>query len=530
MDDPSSALEAEYCPPIDPALFSAIIYDHNLQDSASLEQARAILDTLKDTAIAEEATGFDPSGSSSIADIATDSRNENGSVSRDTDLTSVSNSLSTLDLTDDQAISTIDDLAGIEQLDCESKIQLLNDVFPSLSKFTVSHSLKKNGYKWALTFDDLLNQVYIYEKSESPKGDAIVAKGIDAFADDTSIPRNTKRKKKNQRHASGRSTPVSTVDMQEMTLPATNKWQVADSDIMFLAERTHLPTKLVSSIYNQHNASMQKTISAILEGYAQSNYSLLSEDPLIQVDAYQLGEEYSSISDRNRLALIGITRQSMSAAQDLAKALTTTRSPGISAPEKLVPRYAPLHISDDEETYLVPILSQAATMTPMDYGTASSKSSSLESARHAALTQARNAYRKSKSDRLMGGAAAYYSQVGRDMKQSSLLYNAAAADALVASQSAPDHIDLHGVTVDDAVRISQLKVRQWWDGLGENKFNGRIGAYNRSQGFRIVTGAGRHSRGGRGVLGPAVKKVLEREGWKIDVTSAEILVKGKNKP
>jgi DNA-nicking Smr family endonuclease len=63
--------------------------------------------------------------------------------------------------------------------------------------------------------------------------------------------------------------------------------------------------------------------------------------------------------------------------------------------------------------------------------------------------------------------------------------------------------------------------------LGESRYNGRVGADDRSRGFRIVTGAGKHSRGGRGVLGPAVKKLLEQDGWRIEIMSGEILVKGK---
>jgi hypothetical protein len=40
---------------------------------------------------------------------------------------------------------------------------------------------------------------------------------------------------------------------------------------------------------------------------------------------------------------------------------------------------------------------------------------------------------------------------------------------------------------------------------------------------------GRHSAGGKGVLGPAVRKGLEMDGWRLELNSGAITVKGKNK-
>jgi hypothetical protein len=81
----------------------------------------------------------------------------------------------------------------------------------------------------------------------------------------------------------------------------------------------------------------------------------------------------------------------------------------------------------------------------------------------------------------------------------------------------------------NAVRIAQEKAEQWWTGLGESRVNGRVGAGDRSNGYRIVVGLGRHSEGGKGKLGPAVSKALRQDGWKIENEGAAILVKGKIK-
>lgn len=192
----------------------------------------------------------------------------------------------------------------------------------------------------------------------------------------------------------------------------------------------------------------------------------------------------------------------------------------------LTPQYAALslHHDDDDDTSLSSTFAAVAGTDPSQYRQLADTHST---AYQAALEQARAAYRRSRSSRLMGGAAAYYSQLGRDHAQNSRAYSSAAADALVSANSTAGSIDLHGVNVQDAVRISLARVRQWWGGLGEDKVNGRIGAGSRAQGFTIITGVGRHSEGGRGKLGPAVKQALTSDGWRIEMNTGSITVKGK---
>ena len=140
-------------------------------------------------------------------------------------------------------------------------------------------------------------------------------------------------------------------------------------------------------------------------------------------------------------------------------------------------------------------------------------------ARDAAFSQARAAYRKGKSDPLMGGAAAYYSQEGRDADARARQAMRAAADQLAEMQSWKGGLDLHGVTVEDAKRIAREKVTGWWHELGRDGQS--VGA-----GYRIVTGVGNHSEGGVGKLGPAVGKMLIREGWKVQVGTGYLVVTG----
>merc|ERR1711964_645099 len=90
-----------------------------------------------------------------------------------------------------------------------------------------------------------------------------------------------------------------------------------------------------------------------------------------------------------------------------------------------------------------------------------------------------------------------------------------AADALVASQSSKLMVDLHGMYVKDAIRVSRERVTMWWHEYGEERADGRSA---KVPPYKIITGAGNHSAGG-GKLGPAVAKMLLSEGWKIQIGS-----------
>ena len=97
----------------------------------------------------------------------------------------------------------------------------------------------------------------------------------------------------------------------------------------------------------------------------------------------------------------------------------------------------------------------------------------------------------------------------------------------MAQQSGEEEVDLHGVRVGDAVRIARERVLAWWVRRRGAEWRGtRRGAANDAR-FRIVTGWGRHSEGGRGRLGPAVGGMLVREGWKVEVGTGWLVVMGR---
>jgi hypothetical protein len=118
----------------------------------------------------------------------------------------------------------------------------------------------------------------------------------------------------------------------------------------------------------------------------------------------------------------------------------------------------------------------------------------------------------------MGAAAAYYSSVGRDFDAKAKSAVSATADATAARQATATQLDLHGIGVADAVRIAREKVTSWWVGLGD-RAHGHAG-------YKIITGKGTHSEGGVARVGPAVSRMLIREGWRVEVGSGSMIVTG----
>ncbi|KAK1057554.1 hypothetical protein LTR74_014080 [Friedmanniomyces endolithicus] len=534
MADAFAQLEAEFCPPLDPALLSAILSDYDLESADGLQEARNTLDLLKESAALEEAAGFDPSGTGAQDGAAAlDKRAEScpeTSESRtgDTDATSLSNGVSSLDL-DEAVVRRIPVHSGdgedLEKLDDETKLKLLHDLFGDrVSAYSLQHTLKRCNGRWGAAMEELLNHV--------DDGSKIAKKGIDAFFAGDAAKRGRKTKARRNRvrsldEARATSLPVSPA---ASPAPHANKWRSASEDVDFIASRIRISTATVSSVYNEKGASVPRTIGALLKLSMEESKHIVTDDAGVAAHARDLGYDFPSIAPDYLAALVRLTHPSTSAAHELAEALTAKPRDANAGIIQIIPRYARPFDFDEtpqKSTGRKAHSSAGSQSSIMDDSTAASRASAYASARATAFSQASAAHRKARSDRLMGGVAAYYGQVGREYAAMTSAASAAAADELAATQSSHSQLDLHGIDVLNAVRIAQEHVEDWWSGLGECRVNGRVGAGDRSNGYSIVVGAGRHSEGGKGKLGPAVSKALKQDGWRVESAGAVLVVKGK---
>jgi len=186
----------------------------------------------------------------------------------------------------------------------------------------------------------------------------------------------------------------------------------------------------------------------------------------------------------------------------------------------IIPKYTPVKINTKESLVSTP------DRTPTSQLQFSSGLGPSSQTLQYHIGRAADYHQRSKSDYLMGGAAAYHSSIAREQYAKAKSATTARADQLAANHSSRTHVDLHGIGPDDGKRIALQYVRAWWDGLGE----GRIRTGGKStigSGFDVIVGKGNHSAGGRSVLGPAVVKALAEGGWKFEIGIGLVNVKGR---
>ncbi|EED23317.1 Smr domain protein [Talaromyces stipitatus ATCC 10500] len=527
-------LQNEYCPPLDTALFSAIISDFDLTDATNLGQLRDTLDALKVSAEEQQDLPFDPSGTGGLASTeavqndGTTSRHDTNGSREDTDITSLQSDLSSVWIGSDDSrtirtggyIVSPEGSLSLTGLTAEEKLIYLSEMFPSVAQYTIKHTLAKCDYDVDRSMDVLLNLSF-FDSQPTVDDEIIISipKGIEGFASPST---NGKRKGKNKR-SKARNSPV--FSNNENAVPSgagspTNKWDAAKDDLDFIHSRTSsvLKKEAVMSAYHKNHASCAKAIEHLATAHAPIE---TGKDTVVVSQVAELAQDFPGIPATTLEGLLAITGNSVSAANELARAMILRPSPQLS---DIIRINAPAPVLDEDETpkrssITIPRIASS-------YSTAQNIAEAHFAAGSTAFSQASSAYRRSKSDRLMGGAAAYYASVGRGHIERAKREASAAADAYVNLQSTSDVLDLHGVSVNDAVRIANTRVCQWWDGLGDAKYT--VGGLA-GKSYKIITGAGRHSRDGTSRLGPAVGKMLAREGWKVEVSEGVLTVTGKRR-
>ncbi|TGO90564.1 hypothetical protein BPOR_0059g00070 [Botrytis porri] len=544
-------MEIEYCPPLDNSTFRAIIADYDLSNQEQIETARMVLDMIRKDAEFEEATGFDPSGTWGGTDThrgetSAEQNSQNGN-SRNDDASSSSKSVprwsSSTDETSSQRTSSLDLLEGLdfqssedtykgteftdslEGMDVDSQENFLLATFKTLKPFDVKYSLKKSKGNINLAIEDLLNLSFLEETGSRRRG-------IEAFSESSASPKTRKQKGKRKGRKTEASESSSIADDSPLTAEAS-KWETGRKDVEFLSTRTGLPMQQITSMYHNNGASVRATILSIIENYPATDME--EEDPIIEVQAMELGEAFPSIKPSHILILTQMTYPYTANARELASALISTPVSKSGKPNLQIEiRHTPLVI-DPSPTVLSASKQYSLNAIYPTHSTSSNPGTPLSpstdasphiNARNTAFQKASAAYKKSRSNPLMGGAAAYFSQQGRDANVRVKDAESAAADELVMGQCWNGGIDLHGVGVRDAVRIAREKVIMWWVSEERRRLGGGYIRAGPQEGFKIVTGVGNHSEGGKGKLGPAVARMLIKEGWKVQVGSGALLVTG----
>ncbi|WBW74897.1 no go decay endonuclease Cue2 [Schizosaccharomyces osmophilus] len=127
-------------------------------------------------------------------------------------------------------------------------------------------------------------------------------------------------------------------------------------------------------------------------------------------------------------------------------------------------------------------------------------------------------YRRSKSDRLLGGSATYHAQVGREYHEKAMKWRGLAMRSL-SQTGTPYSLDLHGATVREAKTIVEERVSSWWAREADS-------SPNCIHPFRIITGIGNHSVGMEARLLPSIVRWLQQNGWRFEINHGQVEVYG----
>lgn len=141
--------------------------------------------------------------------------------------------------------------------------------------------------------------------------------------------------------------------------------------------------------------------------------------------------------------------------------------------------------------------------------------------RNEALQQAARSAQQSRASR-MGGAAMVYAEEARKYDMEARRWQLRASSALVDQRRldaqsrghdsrAADRIDLHGLTVHEALTVVAQNVARWQaTPLGEARSRPPL---------EIITGRGVHSRHSVSVIRPAIERYLRQRGFRVDTVS-----------
>lgn len=513
------ALRATYCPPLDEALFYAITSEYELPRDR--DTVTSVLDSLKAGAIEQDAADFDPSGTGGPSNQKdhTDTSRSGPEDAASTGITSITTGLSEL------LWAGSDNLGhDLNDAPLESKTLWLTSVFPDIPRRELGVILESHAGSLDKATDELLNLSFLNQGTgEAFPEDLPVPKGIEAFAEVAMGPRKGRKKKRNRTTDSSRASSASSY-LPEDEIPNHNVWSTMSDDVQFICSRTDLHPQTVRSIYHSNGARLGRTIRALAMKEGATNKPISIDDPIVELQIAEFNTDFESVPKEQLYGLLTLARNIPSAARELLETMMDVNRKDETVNLTLDAQYAPIKLEDDR---LLDSPSSSSSWTTVKPFARDSAAIHKAAASHS-FNQASAAFKKSKSDRLMGGAAAYYAQVGHDRMRVAKEMHAAEADMVVARQSSATALDLHGVSVAHAVRIASDRTQSWWEGLGDAKYASGGGGPMRA-GFKIVTGVGTHSKNHAPRIGPAVSKMLIRDGWRVEIGHGEVIVTGKTR-
>lgn len=397
-------------------------------------------------------------------------------------------------------------------------------MFPALKVFDITHALQKCNGDVDKAIDELITQSFLEETGDR-------CKSIDGFLSscETQTYRRRKAKKKRKKESLNvvRKNAFSSPDLEHQSC-----WDIGLENIQFLAEKISIPKSQITSLYHETGASIPQTIFRLMQLKSEESVKIVDDITLAHI--YQFADDFPSIPMSQIMKIHQLTQYNFCHTRDLLQAYSNGGKERIPGESQIAFRHTPISLNSEKN--ITSIKKPNTFVCNQNFRKNESKAASrmqdeaadFREARNHAFGKATAAYRRGKSDKLMTAVASYYAEEGHNYNSLAKKAQSDAADLIAASQCSQNSIDLHGLSVQDAVRIAREYVTNWWHELGERSCSGSNlrGSTNFPSSYHIITGTGSHSKDGISKLGPAVSKMLRRDGWKFEVRTGILTVTG----
>lgn len=535
-----------YTKSIDDSIVLAILSDYDLTDSAQEAAAKNVLEFLRESTSRDDefinpsrSCGYssmiegqirvreDCAATESLQDWNTQTAaSSSSSISPDENIKCLALHDQNLMLVPNEKLPTTSSsiLDGLTEKDQENTLIAM---FPALEVFDIKYTLQKFNGNLDKAIDELITQSFLEETGDR-------CKSVNGFEceNETQTFWRRKAKKKRKKEALG---PISKNSVCSSEPEPKNSWNVGLENIQFLAERIPMAKSHIASLYYENGASLSQTIPHLIE--TKSKKSSKPDDDINLAHIYQLVEDFPSVSMLQIRKIYNSTQNNFSYSRDLLQALITSDKQQTPSGIQISFLHNPISLNTERNNACVD--KQKALITnsylrkngPQTVHNLKDQMTNLYESRDNAFAKASAAYRRGKSDRLMTAVATHYAEEGHSYNTQAKKVQSDAADLIAANQCSRNSLDLHSLSVKDAVRIAREYVTTWWHELDERaSFENNL-KYSRdcSPSYKIIIGTGTHSKNGISKLGPAVSKMLQRDGWKFEVSKGTIIVTGLSK-
>jgi hypothetical protein len=301
----------------------------------------------------------------------------------------------------------------------------------------------------------------------------------------------------------------------------------------YIADSLGLDYNMVSQVYTRKKYSIGATVAEILEGYIMAG--IMPEDETSKQQAQELAQKYRNIPEHYIPTLVHLTPFPRDA-EGLAVHLTKhfAKNPWT---QKLDLNYSLTSLPhDDIEGSTSGIAGKTTSQKSKLTDRLDLPPISTTAPRNLAqVLQARDVHSQARRDAsasaaklakssspLMRQGAGFYAERAREHGRNAWQATSEAADIHVEHNSTQNTIDLHGVSVQDGVRIARQRTHDWWQNLGEYKTSKA-----KAEPYTVVTGIGRHSAGGISQMRKAVAAALIQDGWKMQIEGGKFVITGR---